>query len=104
MKIKHTIIITVCLIFCGCHNTGVVKLSPDTYYISRSSGAGAFTNMQKLKANVIQEANRFAAQQGKNIDPISLTDTVPTHGFPSVNYQFRLVDVITNKSSVISHP
>lgn len=77
----------------GCANSGVVKISPDTYMICRSSGAGAFTNMPKLKVKVIQDANRFAAKQGKQVEAVKLSDTFPAHGFPSVEYQFRLVDI-----------
>lgn len=75
----------------GCHNTGVVQLSADTYMISRSSAAGAFVNMPKLKAEVIKQANIYAAQQGKDIVPVHSQDTFPAHGFPSYEYQFRLV-------------
>lgn len=104
MKIKHTLLTIAVIALCGCHNTGVVQLSKDTYFISRSSAAGMFVNMPKLKAEVIQEASRFAIKEGKKIEPISLSDTFPAHGFPSVDYQFRLVDMATNVAPGNPHP
>ena len=76
----------------GCSNPGVVKLSDNTYVVSRTSAAGAFTNMAKLRAETIREANVFAASQGKVAVVISDRETVPHTGFPSYEYQFRLVD------------
>ena len=76
----------------ACSNPGVVKLSDNTYVVSRTSAAGAFTNMAKLRAETIREANVFAASQGKVAVVISDRETVPHTGFPSYEYQFRLVD------------
>lgn len=76
----------------GCASTGPVEMSPGVYMISKSSAAGAFTDLSKLKVRVIQEANAFASSQGKTVLPIKTSDSFPTHGFPSVEYQFRLVD------------
>lgn len=45
---------------------------------------------------VIQQANTFAAEKGRIVEPINLTESTPTHGFPSVTYQFRLVPGTTN--------
>lgn len=76
----------------GCQSPGVIQLSADTYVISRSSAAGAFTNMAKLRASTIQEANAFAAQKGKVAVAVNAREVVPTHGFPSYEYQFRLLN------------
>lgn len=80
----------------GCRSSGVLQMSPDTYVITKRSGAGMFANVPGMKAEVIQEATTFAAQQGKRLEPIGLTESTPTHGFPSVTYQFRLVPAVTN--------
>jgi len=76
----------------GCASPAIVQISPDTYMLTRSSAAGMFANMSKLKAGVIQEANEFAARQGKVAIPISQQQRRPEHGFPSFEYQFRVVD------------
>ncbi len=76
----------------GCANPGIVEMSPGHYMIAKSNGAGMFSNMPAMKANVVKQANEFAAKQGKTVEPISMHDTFPAHGFPTVEYQFRLVD------------
>ena len=71
----------------------VIQLSPDTYMITRSSKAGMFTNMSKLKTRVIKQANDFAESKGKIAVPISeRVDRPAVGGFPSYEYQFRVVD------------
>ncbi len=92
MKLKPLTIALVAAFVLGCHNTGVVQLSTDTYMISKSSAAGMFVNMPALKAEVIRQANQYAASRGKAIEPLHSQDTFPAHGFPSYEYQFRLVD------------
>ena len=76
----------------ACANPGVMQLSENTYVVSRSSAAGAFTNMAKLRASTIQEANTFAMSKGKVAVAISDREVVPQTGFPSYEYQFMLVD------------
>ena len=92
MKTKLIIIGLAALLAAGCQNPGVVQVSPDTYMLCRSSAAGAFANIPKLKAGVIRDANAFAAAKGKIAVPVSSSDTFPTHGFPSYEFQFRLAD------------
>ncbi len=75
----------------GCANPGIVQISPNTYLLSKSSAAGAFANTAKLKADVVREANEFAAAQGKVLIPISLNENRPSAGFPSCEYQFMAV-------------
>lgn len=94
MKImrEFVLIVVAGVLFTGCSSPGVIQLSADTYVVSKSSAAGAFTNMAKLRASAIQEANAFAASQGKVAVAINARELVPTHGFPSYEYQFRLLD------------
>ncbi len=73
----------------------VVQLSPDTYMALCDSKAGAFASMATLKAKAIALANDFASKHGKVAIAISTKETraVPfTFRWPSVEYQFRLVD------------
>jgi len=100
MKTNLTIIGLAALILAGCStNSGVVAISGDTYMISRNNAAGAFSNIPKMKVEVIQQANEFAASKGKVVQVISLDTTFPTHGFPSVDYQFKLVDPTNTPAS-----
>ena len=93
-KISSSLLVVVALVLSGCANPGVVKLSPDTYMITRQDRAGIFGNASKLKAEVIQEASAFAAAQGKVAIPLA-TNERPMGGpgqFASFEYQFRVVD------------
>lgn len=61
--------------------------------LSRTDKGGVFGNASAMKADVIREANEFAASQGKIAIPISLNDSPMYIGhFASVDYQFRVVD------------
>ncbi|MBX9630240.1 MAG: SHOCT domain-containing protein [Burkholderiales bacterium] len=77
----------------GCANPGIVKLGPDTYMLSRTDKGGVFGNASAMKADVIREANEFAAKQGKVAVPVTLHESPMYIGhFASVEYQFRVVD------------
>ena len=76
----------------GAADPEVIQISPDTYMITRDSKAGMFASMAKLKTKVINQANEFAASQGKIAIPISERTNRPNPGFPTYEYQFRLVD------------
>ena len=94
MKTSTTIsIIFLAIFLSGCANPGIVKLSPDTYMLSRADRAGIFGNTAKLKASVIKDANEFAASMGKVAIPLSTNETpvYPGH-FATFEYQFRVVD------------
>jgi hypothetical protein len=85
-----------CLIAFACPaHADVIQLSGDTYMVVRSSKGGIFANMSKLKVAAIQEANAFAARHGKIAVPYGSTTERPAGGpgqWPTVEYQFRLVD------------
>ncbi|PIZ83329.1 MAG: hypothetical protein COX96_08330 [Candidatus Omnitrophica bacterium CG_4_10_14_0_2_um_filter_44_9] len=83
----------------GCANPGIVKLSPDTYMLSRVDHGGIFGNAASLKAGVIRDANTFAESQGKIAIPLASQDVPMVPGgygrvgtFASFEYQFRVVD------------
>ena len=82
------------VVFAGCANPGIVKLSPDTYMLSRTDKGGVFGNASAMKADVIREASEFAAAQGKVAVPLFVHETPLIAGarFASVEYQFRVVD------------
>ena len=79
----------------GCTNPGIVKLSPDTYLLSREAHGGIFASASAMKADVINEANAFAESQGKVAIPISAKEKPMGNGpaqWASFEYQFRVVD------------
>ncbi|MBK6006872.1 SHOCT domain-containing protein [Ramlibacter ginsenosidimutans] len=85
-----------CLALVGCAaNPPVTSLSPDTYMITRIDKGGIFGNAAAMKADVIGEANEFAAKQGKVAVPLVIHET-PLRGCPacwaSIEYQFRVVE------------
>ena len=77
----------------ACANPGPVQLSPDTYMITRTDKGGVFGNASAMKAQVIADANQFAASKGKVAIPLSSRETplVVGRGFASFEYQFRVV-------------
>jgi hypothetical protein len=74
---------------------GPIQISPDTYIITREDHRGIFGSLASLKAEVINEANAFAAKQGKVAVPISSHEKPLGNGpaqWASFEYQFRVVD------------
>lgn len=91
MKEKIVILLLGFLVGCA-SNPGIVNISPDTYMITRIDKAGMFGNPASMKAMVFQDANSFAASQGKVAIPISLNEIPSAPGrFLSIEYQFRVV-------------
>lgn len=77
----------------GCANQGIVKLSPDTYMLSKADRGGIFGNAAAMKTEVIQEANAFAESMGKIAIPITANEVPIGLGrLASFEYQFRVVD------------
>lgn len=77
----------------GCANPTIVQMSQDTYFLSRADHAGIFGNAAAMKADVLREAQEFAASKGKVVVPVTLNTTPngPGH-FATVEYQFKLVE------------
>lgn len=89
---KLLLVVFLSLIASCASNPGIINISPDTYMITRIDKAGIFGNAAAMKANVFQEANAFAASQGKVSIPISINETPVAPGrFASIEYQFRVV-------------
>lgn len=92
-SMKKLILPCLLLSACGPSSPSIVQTGPNTYLASRSSAAGAFTDTSKLKLRTIQDANDFAAKQGKQAVMVSSDERRPVvGGFPSYEYQFRLTD------------
>ena len=98
----------------GCANTRIVKMSPDTYMLTRQDNAGIFGNAAKMKADVIREATEFAESQGKVAIPLAVNEKPMVVGgfgrfgtFASIEYQFRVVekdDSEARRTSLVPKP
>ncbi len=64
MKVPHLSLLMSLLALTSCQSTGPVQTAPGSYVISRTSAAGASSNMAKVQAAVIAEADEFARRQG----------------------------------------
>ena len=94
MKTTLAIFLSMTVLF-GCANPGIVKLSPDTYLLTREAHGGIFASTSALKAGVIRDANAFAESQGKVAIPIASKEKPMGNGpaqWASFEYQFRVVD------------
>ena len=93
-KLLSVFVLIPLFVFAGCANPGVTMLTPGVYILNKADRAGIFGNAAALKAEVLTEANEFAASKGKAALPLTLKET-PIGGpgqFARVEYQFRLVD------------
>lgn len=93
-ELTGVLVLLVAAVLAGCANPGIVQLSPDTYILSRTDKGGIFGDASAMKADVIREANEFAASQGKVAIALSLREIPLAVGarFASVEYQFRVVE------------
>ena len=90
---QNLIILLIGVFMVSCANPGIVKLSPDTYMLTKQDHGGIFGNAATLKADVIREANAFAESLGKVAIPISSNEIPLAPGrFANFEYQFRVVD------------
>lgn len=77
---------------CATATSGVMQISADTFMISKTSRAGAFANQSAMQAEVIRQANEYAASKGKIAVARGSRWERPNPGFPTYEYQFILVD------------
>jgi hypothetical protein len=71
--------------------SGVIRLSPDTYRLSRVDGGGRYADAAAMKASVINDANAFAQSQGKIAVPIATREeTMRVGHLSTIDYEFRL--------------
>lgn len=83
------------LFLIGCAGTpqSITPTGRDTYVSTRISAAGPAADVSVLKQQAIEDANTFAAKQGKRAVPIGSEARPPRSGdFPSYEYEFRLVN------------
>lgn len=74
----------------GCASTGILKISQDTYMISKERWGFSTVG---IKADVFKQANAFAASQGKIMIPLIFKESPVAFGhYPTVELQFRIAD------------
>jgi len=75
-------------------------VSENVYKISLKSAGGMFADEVKMRVEVVQQANEFAASKGKLAVEIVTNSHRPIAlGLPEVEYVFKLV----NKSDAVSN-
>jgi hypothetical protein len=83
------------LALAGCaSNPGVVATGNDTYTLSRTDRGGSFGDLGTTKADLVREANQFAAGRGKAAVQVAMKENhlIAPEGYTNVTYEFRLVD------------
>jgi hypothetical protein len=79
----------------GCMSSsgsGIVRVSADTYRLSRVDGGGRYVDAAAMKAAVVNDANAFAQSQGKIAVPVATREEAMRVGHLStIDYEFRLV-------------
>jgi hypothetical protein len=92
MDIMKNIVFALCLSLAGCAtSSGVLKLGPDTYTVSREGGG--FTKLTSLKADALREAGEFCASEGKSIRVNNMREERPIMaGFPRAEVEFMCLE------------
>lgn len=95
MKVKFLalgVVISGALAGCA-SNPGVIKTGPNTYMVSRQGKTG-FAGIAGLRAQAMNDANAYCAQQGKEAQMTSAGQSsgVPIFGnFPRADIEFTCV-------------
>ena len=94
------IIIIGAIFLAGCaSNSGVVLMGQDTFMVSRQAATG-FSGSGTLKAEALQEASQYCANQNMSLQVINIIEAKPPYiftNFPKAEVQFRCLD--TNQDS-----
>jgi hypothetical protein len=95
------LVLLVAITLVACANPDPVQLSSDTYLIVRDDQDGAYGGLPQLKAEVISDANAFAAARGKVAVPVSTEESNPG-SWAHYEYEFRLVDKDSPEAQPVS--
>ncbi len=88
----YFIILVFALIGCSPYTTGVVPMDKDTYMVSDYGGS-----IERAKASVYSDANKFCTKQNKKVETVSLKITAKTGAFSNnptdrAEILFRCID------------
>ena len=80
----------------GCTTPGIVRVSGDTYRVSRADPGHVYADEAAMKAAAVADADAFARGRGMVAMPISfVSDTLAVGHLTTLDYEFRLVPVGT---------
>lgn len=96
------------LTLAGCaSNSGVVRIGPDTYMVSRQAATG-FMGLAKIKAKAFGEANAYCDKQGRIAQVTHTRDSSPPYilgNYPRSEIEFMCLrpgDPESGRPKVIS--
>lgn len=101
MNLAKQLAAVLVFVLAGCaSNPGIVATGGDTYTLSRTDRGGSFDNIGTTKADLIREANQFAAGRGMAAVQVAMKENhlIAPEGYTNVTYEFRLVDPAEAKS------
>ena len=91
---KSLVIFFASILLCGCAvNSGVISVGKGTFMVSRHA-ATSFSGSSTLKAEAIQEANKFCTARNKAAQVLGATEAQPPFvvgNYPKAEIQFTLV-------------
>jgi hypothetical protein len=77
---------------CGCTPPGIVRLSNDTYRVSRADPGHVYADAAALKAAAAADADAFARGRGQRaVEVDSRLETLSVGHLTTLDYDFRLV-------------
>jgi len=86
------------LLLAGCaENSGVVKIGPNAYMVTRQAATG-FTGEGTLTADAVRQANVYCAQEAKVVQVTHTQEAQPPYilgNFPRTEVDFMCVDAQT---------
>jgi len=100
-----SIAVTLCAtaLIAGCVTAPeIVKTSDNHYSLTRVDKGGSFDDIASTRQALINEANAFAAKQGKVAVKVAMKDTpLSVQGYTSVEYQFELLSKAESDAIVV---
>jgi len=107
---RRTVLLAGALAIVGCaQNSGVVRIGPDTYMVSRQAATG-FAGLATLKAKAMTDANAYCDKQGKTAQITHSEESQPPYvlgNFPRSEVQFMCLtagDPEQGRPKALSHP
>ena len=92
LRAMGTALALTALVAGGCMSSGIVKVSADTYKLSRADGGGVYADAAAMRASVMDEANAFARGKGMIAVPVAVReDTMRVGHLSTIDYEFKLV-------------
>jgi hypothetical protein len=89
----------------ACSYPGMVRLSADTYRLSRADAGHVYADTAAMKAAVVDDANAFARSKGMAAVEVAVQEeTLQVGHLSTIDYDFRLVPVGAPPSAATPAP